>query len=513
MKCKKCEKEFTDSLYLCPHCGTANPTEDLQNVEILKGYSEKLQNLINSVGTTAHTKIAWDLTIDQYVQKMEHLKVILLQPEFSKLSGERLIKRIGSFIERCQDPVFHIAFVGTIKAGKSTLINALLGRNLASTSVTPETAVLTKFRSAEQDYIKVTFYTSDEWGQLWSSISNNADIFKQEYAALHADDAKNMWLNHDVIKQIVSSENIEKEIERWTSSKHVEHYFVKEVEIGLSDFKMPEQIVFVDTPGLDDAVKYRSDVTRAYIDRANAVFACVRSDALTGGELNTLYRIFSNTNNNPEKVFVLGTQWDNLNNPEEDWKLQKAEWVKYLATENCYGNVETAKRNIVHVAAYLMNLCRDYGSFNMNDEKDKKKRKILMSTAIKFDIDPMDFEEHLEELMEKSNISEVHRRITQNIVPKYKEYLMNDIVASYEAISKEIRLFFEDIKASNSEVLQASTKSADEIRKSYEKSKKELEDVQAYREQLIVAINQLKANTDERVEKLCQALNQMMQKA
>lgn len=88
MKCKKCEKEFTDSLYLCPHCGTANPTEDLQNVEILKGYSEKLQNLINSVGTTAHTKIAWDLTIDQYVQKMEHLKVILLQPEFSKLSGE-----------------------------------------------------------------------------------------------------------------------------------------------------------------------------------------------------------------------------------------------------------------------------------------------------------------------------------------------------------------------------------------------------------------------------------------
>lgn len=242
---------------------------------------------------------------------------------------KRLIKRIGALLNGCQDPVFHIAFVGTIKAGKSTLINALLGRNLASTSVTPETAVLTKFRSAEQDYIKVTFYTSDEWGQLWSSISNNADIFKQEYAALHADDAKNMWLNHDVIKQIVSSENIEKEIERWTSSKHVEHYFVKEVEIGLSDFKMPEQIVFVDTPGLDDAVKYRSDVTRAYIDRANAVFACVRSDALTGGELNTLYRIFSNTNNNPEKVFVLGTQWDNLNNPrKKDWKLQKAEWVK-----------------------------------------------------------------------------------------------------------------------------------------------------------------------------------------
>lgn len=507
MICKECKKEFTDSLYLCPHCATANPTDNLQNIELLQDYSKKLLNLMKSVGTAEHTQISWDLTVDQYVQKMERLKVILSQPEFSKSSGERLIKRIGGFIERCKDPVFHIAFVGTIKAGKSTLINALLGRNLASTSVTPETAVLTKFRSSKQDYIKVTFYNSDEWEQLWSSISNNADVFKQEYDALHADEAKSMWINHSVIMQNVSNENIENEIERWTSSKHVEHYFVKEVEIGLSDFNMPEQIVFVDTPGLDDAVKYRSDVTRGYIDRANAVFACVRSDALTGGELNTLYKIFSNTNDNPEKVFVLGTQWDSLNDPEEDWKLQKAEWVKYLSTENCYGNAETARRNIVHVAAYLMNLCRDY------DPKDKDKIKKLRRIAFTFDIEPYEIEENLEKLMEISNVSEVHRRITQNIVPKYKEYLMNDIVALYDTISKEIRLFFEDTKSSNNEVLQASAKSADEIRQSYEKSKKELEDVQAYREQLTIAINQLKANTDERVEQLCKTLNEMMQKA
>ena len=126
---------------------------------------------------------------------------------------------------------------------------------------------------------------------------------------------------------------------------------------------------------------------------------------------------------------------------------------------------------------------------------------------------PDEIEEHLDELMEKSNVSEVSRRITQDIVPRYKEYLMKDIVASYETISKEIKQFFEDTKASNSEVLQTSAKSADEIRASYEKSKKELEEVQAYREQLTLAINQLKANTDERVEQLCNALNEMMKNA
>lgn len=510
MECTNCKKEIMDSLYLCSHCGTANPTESVQNIELLNNYASKLQELMKSIGTAQHTKIAWDLTVDQYVQKMERLRIILSQPEISKSSVERMIHRIGGFIERCKDPLFHIAFVGTIKAGKSTLINALLGRNLASTSVTPETAVLTKFRSSKTDYIKVSFYTSDEWTQLWHSISNNADVFKQEYAALHADEEKSEWIDHETITLNVKNDEIESEIERWTSSKHVEHYFVKEVEIGLSDFNMPEQIVFVDTPGLDDAVKYRSDVTRAYIDRANAVFACVRSDSLTGGELNTLYRIFSNSSDNPEKIFVLGTQWDSLNNPEKDWHMQKAEWVKYLATANCYGNVESAQRNIVHVAAYLMNLCRDYVKL----EKDKKR--ALLSVSMKLDEDIMsltDVEGHLEELIEKSNVSEVNRRIIHDIVPKYKEFLMNDIVASYETISKEIRQFFEETKESQNEVLQTSMKSADEIRQSYEKSKKELDDVQAYREQLEVAMNQLKVNTDERVEELCKSLQEMTKTA
>lgn len=512
VKCPNCGNEHSSSAYVCWNCGEELRSASVSdNQKELHSYAEKMRTLIANVGSMKHTNIAWDLTVQQYVQKMEKIEMVLSQPEFSKASSKRLIGRIKTFTERCRDPLFHIAFVGTIKAGKSTLINALLGRNLASTSVTPETAVLTKFRSSKRDYVKVSFYTSAEWEQLWNSISNNADVFKQEYAALHAEEAKNEWINHAVILNHVSNSDLESEIERWTSSKHVEHYFVKEVEIGLSDFNMPEQIVFVDTPGLDDAVKYRSDVTRAYIDRANAVFACVRSDSLTGGELNTLYRIFSNSSDNPEKIFVLGTQWDSLNDPEKDWKLQKAEWVKYLSTVNCYGSVEIAQRNIVHVAAYLMNLCRDYAKL------EKAKLRQLVSIAMKFeDLDimmPQDIEEHLEELMEKSNVSEVNRRITHDIVPKYKEFLMRDIVSSYMAISNDIRQFFEEIRESQNEVLQTSMNSADEIRQSYEKAKKELDDVQCYRDQLEAAMSQLKASTDERVADLCKTLEEMTQTA
>ena len=54
MICKSCKKEFTDSMYLCPYCGTANPTDTLQNVELLQDYSKKLSGLMESVGTAVH---------------------------------------------------------------------------------------------------------------------------------------------------------------------------------------------------------------------------------------------------------------------------------------------------------------------------------------------------------------------------------------------------------------------------------------------------------------------------
>ena len=82
-----------------------------------------MRTILVHISSCQYTRVAWDITVDQYVTKMERLKTILSQPEFSKASGEKLISRIQNFVERCKEPEFHIAFVGTIKAGKSTLIN------------------------------------------------------------------------------------------------------------------------------------------------------------------------------------------------------------------------------------------------------------------------------------------------------------------------------------------------------------------------------------------------------
>lgn len=507
MKCSSCKSEISSNVYFCWHCGEKTSSLSLRNQELVQTYADKMRQVVSSVGTAEHIKITWDMTVEKYVYQMEQLKTVLSQPEFNQQDENRLLSKINAFIERCRTPEFHIAFVGTIKAGKSTLINALLNRNLASTSVTPETAVLTKFRHCSNcNYVRVKFYSKYDWEQLWDSISGNADVFLQEYKMLNGDAVKDEWIGHSEIRTETTDEELEDVIERWTSSKRVEHYFVKEVEVGLQNFDVPEEVVFVDTPGLDDAVKYRSDVTRNYIDRANAVFACVRSDALTGPELSTLYRIFSNTSYNPEKVYVLGTQWDSLNNPEEDWEKQKKEWMKYLSGKSCYGSAEIAGRNILHVAAFVQNLCREYGNLS------RPEMRTLLSVAMKLFDDIMtidDVEEHLADLMEKSNISEVHRKIKHDIVAKYSEYLMRDINQSFLDLRSEIKGYFTEVKETNQKILETSTKSIDEIRKEYESSKEELEVIQDYRTQLEAALSAVKEQTKERVNALCKQLQEM----
>ncbi len=504
MICKSCKQTIPDYSYFCFHCGCCQNKDSFNVTEVVESYETDIRSMVSSLSAVSHKTVRWNSTVDSYIKKIEMMKVLLSNEVFASTSSS-LIKKCDAFIGRCKSPEFHIAFVGTIKAGKSTLINALLGQNLASTSVTPETAVLTKFRHCEYtNYVRVSFYSQDEWKMLWDSISSNADVFKQEYASLHGDAEKQKWIDHTEVYTELSDDDLNEEIERWTSSKHAEHYFVKEVEVGLRNFKMPEQIVFVDTPGLDDAVKYRSDVTRNYIDRANAVFACVKSDSLTGPELTTLIRIFANTSYNPEKVFVIGTQWDSLNSPEKDWKKQKTEWVKYLSGQDCYGNSKTAERNIVYTAAYLNNLCRDYLFL------DEDQKYTLMSTAMKFKIMPQVLEEHLEKLMQMSNVDSVEVKISQDILSKYQDYLLSDIEQNMNSLNEDLNKYFAEIKESNQKILEASNQNIEEIRAQYDEAKRNLDQIDKYKSDLVNVMKLVKEDTERRVQSLVDQLKDLV---
>lgn len=64
-------------------------------------------------------------------------------------------KMLGKKIDELKQGLFQVLFIGPFSAGKSTLINALLGKNLLRSGINPETAVISKIVFGDHEGIKV----------------------------------------------------------------------------------------------------------------------------------------------------------------------------------------------------------------------------------------------------------------------------------------------------------------------------------------------------------------------
>lgn len=505
MNCKNCFVELKKDHFFCNSCGAMVAKNIFADKELQKDFEKRMSYANVNIKNSKHNRIRWNDNVNDFVQTLEKISTLLKMEEFENdAETNMLLKRIDSFQKRCKNQEFHIAFVGTIKSGKSTLINSILGRNYDSTSVTPETAVLTKFRKSNNNYVHVEFYNEKEWSLLWRSISNNADVFLEEYENLKGNTEKNNWIGKKGVHITIEDNNFRSEIEKWTSSNYAAHYFVKEVEVGIKDLDISPDVVFVDTPGLNDTVQYRSNVTKKYIDRANVVFVCVKSDSLTSPEMKILYKIFANTNYNPEKVHVIGTQYDSLNSPIKDWHKQKAEWVKYLSGNNAFGSKELAIKNITCVAAYINNLVKDYENLTEDELWN------LRTIAFKFKISPNEIENKKQDLITISNINNIKSIIDKDILSKYTSYMLVDIEETYAELIKDLRFVFNYNIKEQRETINTTKKNLNKINTEYITAKTDVEEVKAYRKHLISLLTYLKYDTEQRIDKLTDKIKKIV---
>ncbi len=447
----------------------------------------------------------WDATVQKLASKMVKVNNILQLEGISDLVTSKMFKDIDTFLKQCGDAEFHIALVGAIKAGKSTLINALLGYEYASTKVTPETASLTKFKKGAVNQVKVSFYTNGEWNALWKSANDaKATVFLEEYEKLGADDEKNTWLGQsDKIMTCDTKDELVTEIKAWTSSKSKCHYFVKEVEVCLQEFDLPDGIVLVDTPGLDDVVEYRSNITRDYIDRANAVLVCVKSDALTGQEMATIYSVFANTRYNPAKVYIIATQIDTLNRPRENWIEQQKEWLKYLKGKGAYASLELAQKNLVPVSAYLYTLLKQYNDLPEDDDRVWDLQSLLIKLRVR------DIHEQYQQMLDFTNIVLLRNKIQREIVANYKKLLIDDIVGSYELCKDSIKETMAKVKAAQEEIIEASQGGIEEIKKKQAEYHAKYQEAENDKKELEALLKNLKMATTQRADELEKAIKNL----
>lgn len=403
------------------------------------------------------TSSIWSESLQNELDKLMLCNNIMLNsPYYSDLPYDHFTKKISSLFEDIKQRSFQISFVGTIKAGKSTLINALLGNNYATVNVTPETAVLTKFASSKDDsfHIIIKFYTSKEWNSIWKEVkvaanSPDQDVrdrikpFLQEYSNLSAEAEKALWIDHQDLT-INTKDHLEviPIITKYTSSKSAAHYFVKEVYVEIKDCLLPQGIVLCDTPGLDDVLTYRSNITKQYISSSNAIFVCVLSKFLAGEQYNIIQQVFSQIRYNPERVYILGTQTDLFNNPPQDWAVQKTEWIKYFETTSGYGSAKLASRNIIGISAGISLFLLNNKSF-MDDTDEMDDLRVY---ARKYKcLNRQDISATCKALKESTGIDFLWNIIQKNLFTIYKQSLENRINEEIYILKAELAQCLKDI--------------------------------------------------------------------
>lgn len=514
MKCSNCGEKNIKDRYFCPKCGKLLQPNSFSNKNVYEESELKIKRILENLNKTPHSKIIWNDTIDLYTKKVEKYQVLMRLPEIKNNNG--IVEKLKDFLELCIKPEFQIAFVGTIKTGKSTLINSLLGHNYASMAVTPETAALTKFRSSPRDYVKVTFYSKKEWKELWDSRTSAADAFMNEYKELNADSIKDKWVGHETIYKEIPNDKIREELLIWSSSKYPEHYFVKEIEVGISSLPedFPPQVVFVDTPGLLDPVAYRSEITKQYIRKANAVFVCVDAQKVQKSEIETISSVFSFSSHNKSKVHIIATHWDKLNKPIEDWKVQK-EWLeKQLVGKGFFDTKEMAHTNIMHSAAHIYNLCRDFNKLEYSDRMPL----FQFALGMKFDIsilmtstDKAKVEQCLSDIKNLTNIEEIHKVITSQLAKNYEKLLYEDIAKKYEDIVYTLKRIAKDEQKESLELIEISKENIEKMKAKVEEQKKNYDKIVTSKEQLNAILKSVERNTQKRLDTILPRLKKMAQ--
>ncbi|MDJ0594130.1 MAG: dynamin family protein [Pleurocapsa sp. MO_226.B13] len=192
---------------------------------------------------------------------------------------------------------FRLAVIGEFNAGKSTLINALLGRDVLSTSPTPKTAAKTILRHGEQDAYRVIYNKNDAQGDTGDTGMINTTNLAKKIEGVTSDDAIT-W------------------IKRNTESVATQ---IKQVEIWCkSDFLNRDETEIVDTPGLGSIIEEHKVVTYSLIPEMDATLVLFPSQPGFGEkEIDLLDFIRQHIN---QLLFVM-TKADYLSSKDQEKML------------------------------------------------------------------------------------------------------------------------------------------------------------------------------------------------
>jgi len=205
-------------------------------------------------------------SLEKYIDELK----LLVDERLSDSQKERL----ELLKEKLLSKTINFAVIGQFKRGKSTFINALLGKPILPTGVIPLTSVVTIVKYAKEPFAKIVFL-----------------------------DEKNLFLeSFNELPLYISEKENPLNIKK-----------VKYVEVGFNNDLLKSGIIIVDTPGIGSIHLNNTSSTYSYIPKIDAAIFITSSDpAFSEAELKLLEEVSSVTPN----IFFVLNKIDYLSNDD-----------------------------------------------------------------------------------------------------------------------------------------------------------------------------------------------------
>lgn len=233
--------------------------------------------------------------------------------------------------QKAHELEFNVAVTGVINAGKSTLLNALLGKKILGASNVPETVNLTVLKYAPEPFARVNFWSEAELkelgiAQIYGDLgvkfeSDPSETAQNLNVKFNADgDSSEAKFQSPNASEICSEPPASKtvrtdEIKRYTSADSKYAKFVKSVELYENLEILKDNVRIIDTPGIDDAVAAREELVRRFMRECDLMVHLMNvSQSATQKDLDFI--VASLQNSHAVKLAVLLTHADVLKEGE-----------------------------------------------------------------------------------------------------------------------------------------------------------------------------------------------------
>ena len=208
-----------------------------------------------------------------------------------KMKMKNAENRIDNIMQRIMGATFHLVVVGEFSRGKSTFVNALLGRRILPASKNPTTAIISKIVYGDTPAYQI-FYKDHRQDDLAEAA------FKKLTAPPEPDES-----DPDSVQTFSKAQKI-----------------ISAIDFARISYPLPfckDKVEVVDTPGTNDLNVGRMEITYGYLNQADAVILLLAAyQPLTASEAQFLReRILGNQ---IQDIFFVISHKDDLDTPEQE---------------------------------------------------------------------------------------------------------------------------------------------------------------------------------------------------